>query len=52
MRHVQNGTKPDWFPIRPLLKKIGHAAISDADYMFGWNACIDEILKDGDTRNP
>lgn len=52
MRHVQNGTKPDWCPIRPLLKKIGHAAISDADYMFGWNACIDEILKDGDTRNP
>ena len=39
-------------PIRPLLKKIVHAAISYADYMFGRNACIDEILKDGDTRNP
>lgn len=39
-------TRPDRCPIRPLPEKIGKVALSDMGYKHGWNACIDEILKE------
>lgn len=44
--------KPDWCPIRPLPEKMevcGTYPQPDgitASYKVGWNACIDEILKE------
>lgn len=51
MRSTPKG-KPDWCPIRPIPEKMevcGRYPQSDgitASYKIGWNACIDEILKE------
>ena len=40
--------KPDWCPIKPIPEKIesdSRNAHEDFDYVCGWNACVDEILK-------
>lgn len=45
------GKKPDWCPIRPIPEKMkitGKYPQPDGivpSYKYGWNACIDEILK-------
>lgn len=51
------GEKPDWCPLRELSEKKGgdkwQDEISDS-YNAGWNACIEEIIKEiskqGDNR--
>lgn len=46
--------KPDWCPIRPIPKKktltgdVSNAEKTGNELVrAGWNACIDELLKDG-----
>ena len=54
---VPDGEKPDWCPLRELSEKKGgdkwQDEISDS-YNAGWNACIEEIIKEiskqGDNR--
>ena len=47
-KYVDNGTKPDWCPLKPVPKKlyVGIDGIMDCtnDFPYGWNACINEIL--------
>ena len=39
--------RPDWCPLRELPKKANHPAYCDnGRFDKGWNACLDEILKD------
>lgn len=43
--------KPDWCPLRELPEKIpemksGYESISKTVLRVGWNACLDEILKE------
>ena len=54
----KDGIKPDWCPLRELPQKkeimgmVGSFTIKDAEERArreGWNACIDEILKGGNT---
>lgn len=44
--------KPDWCPLRDLPEKkfdIGNSeGLYPKDYRYGWNECIDEILKGAD----
>lgn len=43
--------KPDWCPLRELPKKANHPAYCDnGRFDKGWNACLDEILKDDGLR--
>lgn len=44
--------KPDWCPLRKLPEKIpelksGYEDLSKSIRRMGWNACLDEILKEG-----
>lgn len=44
--------KPNWCPLRDLPEKIpelksGYEDISTSIRRVGWNACLDEILKEG-----
>ena len=50
---VPDGEKPDWCPLRELPERV--TELTDADdlgveyvrgTMDGWNACLDEILKE------
>lgn len=44
-------TKPDWCPLRELPEKANHPAYCDnGRFDKGWNACLDEILKDDGMR--
>lgn len=52
-RPVDSGTykKPDWCPLRELPEKIpelksGYEDLSTSIRRVGWNACLDEILKE------
>ena len=47
--------KPDWCPLRELPEKIpelkaGYEDLSTSIRRVGWNACLDEILKDDGMR--
>lgn len=43
--------KPDWCPLRDLPEKANHPDYCDSGrYDKGWNDCIDEILKGGNTE--
>lgn len=46
-KYVENGTKPDWCPLKqlPEHKLIWQYEAAD-DYERGYNACLDEILDD------
>ncbi len=51
------GKKPDWCPLRELPEKNGGDKLQDEisdTYNAGWNACIEEIIKEiskqGDNR--
>ena len=54
MGYRHNKSKPDWCPIRPMPKKkevCGRYPQPDGvvpSFKMGWNACIDELLKDGE----
>lgn len=41
--------KPDWCPLKPIPKKAELTFIDHGQdqIAMGWNACIDELLKDG-----
>lgn len=39
--------KPDWCPIRPIKRKPGEPRYQN-QFEKGWNACLNEILKEGD----
>ena len=45
--------KPDWCPLKPIPEKDVNEKIYSKEEMWywnqGWNACIDEILKEGET---
>lgn len=46
-KYVDNGTKPDWCPLKPVPKKLdGNDSIyyQWGDYEDGWNHCIDCIV--------
>lgn len=51
-RLVDPNSKPDWCPLKPIPDKIDmHEAITQdpnysAEYGFGYNDCIDEILEE------
>lgn len=54
-KFVLDGEKPDWCPLRELPEKATDMTDADdlgVDYvrgtMDGWNACLDEILKECD----
>ena len=38
--------KPDWCPIREVPKKSEVVPLSETSYVSGWNACIDEIMRE------
>lgn len=43
------GKKPDWCPIKPVPEKKNvkkASTFTDLGFIEGWNACIDEILKE------
>lgn len=46
---VVDKVKPDWCPLKPVPEKYNMAAPHDRDYdmeyEYGYNACIDEILR-------
>lgn len=47
--------KPDWCPLRELPEKIpelkhGYESVEKSILRKGWNACLDEILKDDGMR--
>ena len=47
-KEINFGTKPDWCPLRPLPeRKVVTADDTTASVAikFGWNNCLDEILK-------
>ena len=46
-KFVPNGKKPDWCPLRELPEKANHPDYCDnGRFDKGWNACLDEILKE------
>ncbi len=51
-KQIIDGAKPDWCPIHPIPEKMEVCARYPqpdgitASYKIGWNACIDEILKE------
>lgn len=52
---ANNVEKPDWCPLRELPEKIpdlksGYEDFSTSIRRVGWNACLDEILKDDELR--
>lgn len=52
---ANNVEKPDWCPLRELPEKIpelksGYEDFSVSIRRVGWNACLDEILKDDELR--
>lgn len=48
---ANNVGKPDWCPLRELPEKANHPAYCDnGRFDKGWNACLDEILKDDGMR--
>lgn len=49
MRSTPKG-KPDWCPLREVPKKLDYPPMNESSYVAGYNACIDEILKE-DTKN-
>ena len=49
--HV-GGCRPDWCPLRELPEKIpelksGYEEVSTSIHRVGWNACLDEIMRQG-----
>ena len=44
---ANNVVKPDWCPLRELPEKANHPDYCDnGRFDKGWNACLDEILKE------
>jgi len=46
-KYVDNGTKPDWCPLKPVPKKLDRndsIYYQWGDYEDGWNHCIDCIV--------
>lgn len=46
MKHVENGTKPDWCPIKSLedmKDNKDYTLLATEHFRKGWNECIDEI---------
>ena len=44
---LPDGEKPDWCPLRELPEKANHPDYCDnGRFDKGWNACLDEILKE------
>ena len=44
---LPDGEKPDWCPLREFPEKANHPDYCDnGRFDKGWNACLDEILKE------
>ena len=53
-KFVPNGKKPDWCPLRELPERKEELPVEKYEFgglgkafTSGWNACLDEILKEG-----
>lgn len=48
-KKVDWNDKPDWYPIKPMPKRIEHQSrqgLLQEQVALGWNLCIDEILEE------
>lgn len=51
-KQIMEGEKPDWCPLRELPEKIpelksGYEEVSTSIHRVGWNACLDEMVRQG-----
>ena len=50
-RKLPEKRKPKWCQLKPMPEKPDYPPISSESALAGWNACIDEILKEGGTND-